>query len=235
MSSPLFSTQASERFWRRLLGLPAEAPEPIAAQLHDGRIEFPSDEEKATAKAAWHAEDRRADVAAKLGDWTNGHRLRTRIASLVDRLSAAVDESAHRLSGHGSITAELAAQRQLHFASHYVQRVGETSSVEGYFDLPSGRHFPITVTAAGAIPGWVVFEAEKLGHIATEENSFLYGRYVLVPGKLLGPETVSAALSDWYRERFDFKRTHWSHRAGRGPEIVLDLVWEPAGTQALAS
>jgi hypothetical protein len=191
-----------ERLIRRVLGLPAKAPQaptwPAAGEREKLR----------RRRAAWHAEDRRADIAQAVA------RLPVTVGWLKDRALGEIEIARGQRA--------LAAARELRYTSIYVFPTRGCSDIEGYFDFGRKGSFPVWLVAGGAVNRWAISYWEEGEPIAPHVG---LGNAILIPGDEVTPELAAEALQRWYRSRFEFKRHHWTHLTGKEPTIVLDLNW----------
>jgi hypothetical protein len=195
-----------ERLIRRVFGLPAKAPQaPI-------RPESGEREKIRRRRAAWHAEDRRADIAQAVA------RLPISVGSLKDRALGEIEIARGKRA--------LASARTLRYTSIYVLPTRGCTDIDGYFDFGRRSSFGLSLAAAGAINNLALRQWEDGDPLDDDGlEGMLGGHHILIPGDVLTPELAAEALRRWYRSRFESKRHHWTHLTGSDPAIVLDLNW----------
>jgi hypothetical protein len=223
MFSPvdLSSYTTRKRLLRKVLGLPGEQPDPVNLQLVPVDADSPyftikkrSAAEQEEQVKAWHAEDWRADAAEK-------------IARIPDAITSTVD-SLRFFAERKLAEKKLEQATTLTYRSSYVHAIGETSDVEGYFDL-DGATYSLTVVAMGGLSNKYVENAWNEGELIHGGNNLLGGENtVYVPGDSLNDALVEEALLRWYEDRFEYHRRHWTHLTSRKVTIKVDLAWEKA-------
>jgi len=227
-------TPTRERLFRRILQLPAERPDPIGiyAETPEDDPDAPyavikrdESEKHQRQIEAWHREDQRADWAEYMAAIFSWRSLRSRLKNRW----VALDNSIYSQKSFR----ELTRCRHLRFTSHYVHTEGEAWMIEGYFDLPSGRSYDLSIIAASGIPHWVKQEQELFPEYpVTEANNVFFGRWIMVPGRTLNDKKIKEGLDAWYSERFRWSRGHWSNLENQLPEIEIDLSWEVPDDQS---
>ena len=195
-----------ERLIRRVLGLPAKAPQAPTWPESGER------EKLRRRRAAWHAEDRRADIAHAVA------LLPITVGRLKDRTLREI-EIARGMRA-------LASARTLRYTSIYVLPTRGCTDIDGYFDFGRRSSFGLSLVAASAVNDSALGAWQEDDPLTDDGlRGLLGGRHVLIPGDELTPELAIEALQRWYRSRFKFKRRHWTHLTGGEPTIVLDLDW----------
>jgi hypothetical protein len=218
-----YRTRLPERILRRLLLLPNEAPDPSPYVVDPGESGFSTlcrrdQAEYQLAWRAWHEEGWRGSLAENLSrahlvlrDWLSDVRGMLELMYVAHILAHA---------------------RRLRFTSHYILEV-ETTSVEGYFDFGGNIVFPLTILAPSAMKSYSDFEWEG-GGVVTSKSTLIFGRedWVVAPTDELSDEVVRETILRWYKERFEWKRGHWSQRDGFLPDLIIDLHWETEAERA---
>jgi hypothetical protein len=159
--------EVASRLIRRALGLPAKAPQaPKPASGERERI--------LRRRAAWHAEDPRADIAYALA------RLPITVRLTKDRALREVEI----VRG----TRALASARTLRYTSIYILPIRGCTDIEGHFDFGSKGSFQLSLLAVGSVNRWVISEWEN-GDPLTDDGlqGLLGGRHVFIPGDELTP------------------------------------------------
>jgi hypothetical protein len=171
---------------------------------------------------AWHAEDRdrRADVAWALA-WPAMWLETTTVGWYLVEALGAVEVARGKRA--------LASARTLRYTSIYVHPMRGCTDIDGYFDFGRRSTFSLSLVAAGILDSEAL-RAWQEGDPLTDDGlrGLLGGRHILIPGDEVTPELAADALQRWYKNRFEYKRRHWTHPTGAQPTIVLDLKWEDA-------
>jgi hypothetical protein len=207
-------SRGRERLIRRGLGLPAKAPQAPTWGASGER------EKLRRRRAAWHAEDRRADIAQALARLPNTVRWYA-----VEALGAVQLARGKRV---------LASARTLRYTSIDVHPIRGCTDIDGYFDFGARSTFHLSLVAAGTLNDEALRAWQQEEPLTGEGlKGMLGGRHILVPGDELTPELVTEALRRWYRHRFELTRRHWTYFTGTEPTIVLDLDWADIDSDGL--
>jgi len=136
----LRSFSQRERCFRRILRLPADAPDPVGYELlptDHGTLGFqPVPEDRLQqVHSEWHGEDRRADAADFL-------------ARLPQRAELGCERARARLDSLRAKRA-LAKARTLRCRSHHIHPKRGCGDVEGYFDFGGDLAFALQIVSSG--------------------------------------------------------------------------------------
>jgi hypothetical protein len=120
----------------------------------------------------------------------------------------------------------LAQARVLVYTSPYVHDPKREHEIEGYFDLPGGLHYGLTIHSlrSGTDAARLEWETGSIHRLET----YPWTDDVVVPTRSLEPDQVEEVLRRWYVESFRWKWGHWSNREGRLPEFRVALTWRSA-------
>lgn len=224
----LNSFSQRERLLRSALGLPAQAPSPLSSTFVKSQDsdwytleDVPADELNQN-QHNWHTEDWRADAADTLA------RLPTRTVQAGRTVRRRFDQHQNRK--------RFLNARALTYTSHYIHNTDDCAEIEGYFDLGDGHYYSLTIVAANGAANWLQEAINNKDEMMVEQSGYIMfggGRTKYVFADVLTDELVQQAIAEWYVDRMEFQRGHWTHLENRLPTFHTDLAWESFTEQNL--
>lgn len=232
----IFDLRKNEARFRRLLRLEGELADPIGydfvpAESGYLRMEKVEDEEKARRWAAWHNAPRRAHLAHETARRLSAleHRTRDRLDGL--KYAVRHENSTSALLGllPGGKLERLLLERALREArvlqvkSYYISPP-VFDEFEGYIELGHGLRKPLVFASRS----WLEKSVEQEREMGEEGETVqlpggCFSETVFVDLEHLDEESLKAAITHWYCERYRWTPGHWTQPQGRGPLVRLDV------------
>jgi hypothetical protein len=176
-------------------------------------MEFLSEEQREVELSRWHAEGRRADLAAYLAYYPQSVR--------------AAAWSLHSKYRYRKVLHQIETARTLTYRSYVICPREGCLDIDGYWDIGSGYPLDIFSTA------WFIAAAQESwqsGEVFSPLPDF--PRALVISATELGEENVRTALEIWYRNIFARRRGHWALSTGTMPKIIIDIEFLDASAYA---